>query len=127
MMLPNLYLTAGPDTATVQLLSDSARDALYQGVRIAIKRASEVSVHRVYRDVFKHEAVHVWACDPTSLEWVAEHYEGPNAERAKYLAACLLLGEPINPDSTEPDGGMSVESPPRAPIAPTPAGVPTHA
>lgn len=77
---------------------------------------------KVRRGYWGRNTLDAFAAYPVTVaEDIALTYDGPHSERVRYLAACLALGSPINPDGSE-DGGTKVDNPHPLPVNP-PGGV----
>ena len=78
---------------------------------------------KVRRGSWGRNTLDAFAAYPVAVaEDIALTYDGPHSERVRYLAACLALGSPINPDGSDSDGGTRVDNPHPLPVSP-PGGV----
>jgi hypothetical protein len=60
---------------------------------------------------------------PVALELIALEYQGAHQERVRYMAACLLLGRPIEPPGGEEGGQHAILIPPVPQLPPGGAAV----
>jgi hypothetical protein len=126
MILPNCYITIGSTGAYAHWLTDSAAKHLYDGVALVLKRyagspQSREKLSAVYETVF-HMPVYNLFSEGT-FEWITTEYHGPHEDRAKYLAACMLLNEPIESEPPSDGGGRTVDRPIPSPVQPSPSNV----
>lgn len=93
-------------------LTQAQAESFAQGVRIArdAPRDPDMYVAQVFAQTFAkgaQAAVPAWS--PEALTMIAGQYTGPHQARVRYMAACLALGRPIEPqggqDSGQGNGG----------------------
>ena len=80
--------------------------------------------NKVRRGYWGRDTLDAFPAYPVAVaEDIALTYEGEHSERVRYLAACLALGSPINPDAdSDSDGGTRVDNPHPLPVTP-PGGI----
>jgi hypothetical protein len=119
------FLVVTKDNVQVHLLSDTATTLFYDGLLIAEQTSQpEMYVAQVLRQTFRVDVVTALpAGSIEALYFYIEHYNGPQQEKVKQLAACIVTGTPYGPEENPPmdDGGIR-ERVPVKPLAPTGGG-----
>lgn len=107
----------------VHVLSPDRCAALDAGLTLATKYENDRRNYR--REVFKSVfgvpadyAVPAWSYD--AMVSIATDYKGPGEQRARWLAACIVLGRTF--DDSGSDTGYRPPNVPPSPVGPRPGG-----
>lgn len=120
-MFLNQYITVGTAEAALHVLDDTTASYLNAGFSLAMKYNRPLSA--VYASIFGEGTRNAFKCTPDMLEYLATQYTGLHEQRVHYLAAAVLLGEPIEPpSSSDVDGGQPSVLPSDPPPMP-PSGI----
>jgi hypothetical protein len=104
-MFRNQYITVSTTEAAVHVLDDVTASHLDSGFSLAMKYSRPLSA--VYASIFGEGTRNAFKCTPEMLDYLATQYTGLHGQRVNYLAAALLLGEPIEPPTdSDVDGGQ---------------------
>ena len=119
------FLVVAPDAVTVHVLTLDGTRTYYDGMTIAEQcTRRDVAVDHVYRSTFGIKGViHALpAFNADALTYYTEHYDGPQQDAVRGLAACILTGVPFGPDKPNPDplDGTPDRIPPRPPVPSSP-------
>lgn len=119
------FLVITPKEVQVHILTQTATTLFYDGLFIAEKSSKpETYVAQVLRQTFRVDAVTALpASSIDALYFYIDHYDGPQQEKVKQLAACIVTGTPFGPDENPnmDDEGFR-ERVPVKPLAPTGGG-----
>lgn len=108
----------------VHLLSETATTLFYDGLLIAEKTSKpDMYVAQVLRQTFRVDAVTALpAGSIDALYFYIEHYNGPQQEKVKQLAACIVTGTPYGPEESDDDDSGAPDRIPVKPLAPSGGG-----
>ena len=111
-MLLNQFIVLTDVGLEVHCLSPEELASYYDRLRIATKRHEpnterfRVQSIEAARYTFGRKTESVIRCFPLAVAVaIAENYTGPFTDQVRGLAALIALGEPLNQDGTDQDGG----------------------
>jgi hypothetical protein len=118
------FLVITKDGVQVHLLSDKATTLFYDGLFIAEQtNKPEMYVAQVLRQTFYVDAVTALpAGSIDALYFYIEHYNGPQQEKVKQLAACIVTGTPYGPEESDEGDNGAPDRVPVKPLAPSGGG-----